>query len=157
MKLRFTLVATLATLVLAGLAACTGSGQGTTSSAESSNVQIAGGEGIVSVALDYSAGTGFEWDCVVSDDDPVLSIVDEGDQGLSDDETTTGGPLRHWVTLRAVAPGHDVLVCQLVRPWEDGEPAEVQTFDFTVDSNLQITFNAEASSYRNEPEWGSNS
>ena len=110
------------------------------------------------VPLDYNAGTGYEWQCTLSGDEGALFIASEDDEDLAKDQNIDGGPLRHWVTMRAAKPGNAVLTCELVRPWEkDTEPAETQAYSFTVDSNLQIQFNAADSTYQNEPEWGGNS
>ncbi len=134
---------------------CAGS-QGTSSSS-TDDIVVIGGEGIISVPLDYSAGTGFEWQCSLPEDNDALWITEEWDEDLAKDEVIDGGPLRHWVTMRAANPGTTTLTCELVRPWEGGEHGGTQTYNFTVDTNLQITFNAENSSYVLDPIWGSNS
>ena len=140
------------------LAGCS-DGKGTPSS--SGGIETVDAEGVAIIGLDYAAGTGYEWHCTLPDDNPqVLVIADEGDKDLADDsdEPIDGGPMRHSVVLRAANPGTAELVCELVRPWEENEdPAEVQVYSFTVDNDLQITFNAKDSVYENEPEWGSDS
>ena len=150
--------ATIAFCALAAfaLAGCAGSQQ--TPSSSSSDVVTLDAEGVISVYLDYNAGTGYEWQCKLSGDTDALGIVNEWDKNLAEDENISGGPLQHCVTMRAAKPGNVVLTCELVRPWEkDVEPAETQVFSFTVDSDLQIHFNADESTYENEPEQGSNS
>lgn len=131
-----------------------------TSSTTGGEIDVVGAEGIYVVALDYNAGTGFEWQCTV-EPEGVFYIVDQNTKDASDydpDNPTTGGPLVDYVTVRASGPGTATLTCQLVRPWEeDEEPAEVQTFTFTVDEALGMDFLAEESSFTNYPETGSNS
>ena len=152
------LTAVIALCVLAafGLVGCSGNQQSGSSS--SGSLVTLDAEGVVMVPLDYNAGTGYEWQCTLSGDEGALFIASEDDEDLAKDQNIDGGPLRHWVTMRAAKPGNAVLTCELVRPWEkDTEPAETQAYSFTVDSNLQIQFNAADSTYQNEPEWGSNS
>ena len=146
-------LASLAALTLSGCAANSQSG-----SSSSGSLVTLDAEGVVMVPLDYNAGTGYEWQCTLSGDEGALFIASEDDEDLAKDQDIDGGPLRHWVTMRAAKPGNAVLTCELVRPWEkDTKPAETQVYSFTVDSNLQIQFNAADSTYQNEPEWGSNS
>ena len=148
------LFAAVLAAALFALAGCASGENGSSSSGETVTLDA---EGVMFVQLKYSAGTGFEWECSVAPEG-VLSIVSQETVDASNtDEPITGGPLCDYVTVRAIAPGHAVLTCQLCRPWENGEPAEEQTFDFTVDDKLQITFNPEASDYLIEPEVGSNS
>ncbi len=147
-------------IVLAGLASCASQPAGSSSSPASS-IEVLGAEGVTSVVLDYNAGTGFEWQCTV-EPEGVLGIAYEDDISASGNdeakEPITGGPMQHVVTLRASNPGQATLACNLVRPWEtDAEPAETQTFVFTVDSNLQIRFESDQSTYQHTPEPGSNS
>ena len=146
-------LASLAALTLSGCAANSQSG-----SSSSGSLVTLDAEGVVMVPLDYNAETGYEWQCTLSGDEGALFIASEDDEDLAKDQDIDGGPLRHWVTMRAAKPGNAVLTCELVRPWEkDTKPAETQVYSFTVDSNLQIQFNAADSTYQNEPEWGSNS
>ena len=146
-------LASLAALTLSGCAANSQSG-----SSSSGSLVTLDAEGVVMVPLDYNAGTGYEWQCTLSGDEGALFIASEDDEDLAKDQDIDGGPLRHWVTMRAAKPGNAVLTCELVLPWEkDAKPAETQVYSFTVDSNLQIQFNAADSTYQNEPEWGSNS
>ena len=149
-------IAALASLAALSLSGCAANSQSGSSS--SGSLVTLDAEGVVMVPLDYNAGTGYEWQCTLSGDEGALFITSEDDEDLAKDQDIDGGPLRHWVTMRAAKPGNAVLTCELVRPWEkNAKPAETQVYSFTVDSNLQIQFNAADSTYQNEPEWGSNS
>ena len=149
-------IAALASLAALSLSGCAANSQSGSSS--SGSLVTLDAEGVVMVPLDYNAGTGYEWQCTLSGDEGALFIASEDDEDLAKDQDIDGGPLRHWVTMRAAKPGNAVLTCELVRPWEkDTKPAETQVYSFTIDSNLQIQFNAADSTYQNEPEWGSNS
>lgn len=95
---------------------------------------------LVEIALDYSSGTGFEWTCTV-DDESVLGLGDSWTDSASDtDEPVSGGPIRDHFLLWSVGPGTATVTCELVRPWEDSEPAETVTYVFSVDENQQITY-----------------
>lgn len=153
--LAFAATLVICALAVLGLIGCAGNQQ--TEPGSSGSIVTLDAEGVVSVPLDYSAGTGFEWQCTLPEDDHTLTITSEGDEDLAADEQIDGGPLRHWVTLRAANPGTTTLTCELARPWEDGKPAEIQTYNFTVDSDLQITFNADDSDFVLDPVWGANS
>ena len=148
-------LAAICALATCALAGCTGS-QSTPSGSSGTTVSL-DGEGIISVPLDYSAGTGFEWQCSLPEGDDVLSITEEWDENLAEGEDVDGGPLRHWVTMRATNPGATTLTCELVRPGKDGEHGETQTYYFTVDDNLQITFHTKDSNYTLDPVWSGNS
>jgi predicted secreted protein len=138
------IVVALCALTTCALCGCAGNQQQSSSSDSEADV--------ISVALDYSAGTGYEWQCTLSGDEDALTVVKETDEDLAKDENIDGGPLQHQVTMKAAHPGTTVLTCELVRPWEkDVEPAETQVYNFTVDDNLQITFNAGKSTYTNDP------
>ena len=151
----FTICAAIGALALFALVGCAGNAP-SPSSGSGEPVKL-DNEGVMMVPLDYSAGTGFGWQCELSGDKDALFIADEYDEDLAKDEHIDGGPLRHWVTLRASAPGSATLTCNLVRPWEDGEPAETQVYVFDVNADLQILFEAEHSTYTHEPERAYNS
>ena len=152
-----TIVAIALSLLAAfALAGCAGNSQGSSSSSD--DVVVLDAEGVVSVSLDYNAGTSYEWRCTLSGDEDALWITDEGDKDLAEGQHIDGGPLQHWVTMRAANPGTAVLTCELVRPWEkDVEPAETQVYVFSVDENLQIDFDDTESTFENWPEQGGNS
>lgn len=132
------------------LAGCSGKGE-TPAPDPDPSIEVVDGEGAVEVALDYNAGTGFEWECTL-EPEGVLMMADQWTEDMADDELIAGGPLRDYVLLRAVAPGTATLTCTLARSWEDGEHAETQTYVFEVDDNLQIVFLDDESDYVNEPE-----
>ena len=121
------------------------------SESSSGDVEILDNQGGVEVYLDYYAGTGYEWECSI-DPEGVLGIARQETMDTSKDKNITGGSLRDVVTLIANSPGTAALTCELKRPWETGvEPAEVQTFVFTVDSDLQIDFDEKASDFAVPP------
>ena len=121
-----------------------------------SPVSTAGAEGVVTLALDYNAGTGYEWACTV-EPEGVVTQVDKSTENLAEGESVTGGGLRDLYTFRAQKPGEAVITFNLVRSWEDADPAETQKFAFTVGEDLGMTLNPYKSDFVNEPEWGSNS
>lgn len=156
-------VAALAAVVLAGCSSggasssSASSGSESSSSSSSSSVEVVGGEDVVSIALDYNAGTGYEWACSV-EPDGVVSLVGDRTEDMAAGQNLDGGPLRDTYTFRASAPGEAVITFDLVRGWEtDEEPAETQVYAFTVDDDLKMVLNPYKSSFDNEPEWGSNS
>ncbi len=109
-------------------------------------------EGAVEVSLDYAAGTGYEWVCTV-EPEGVLSIQSQDTVDMTEgDEPIDGGPLRDYVMLRAAGPGKATLTCNLERSWEEGKPAETQTFVFDVNEDLQIQFLEDESDFVNPPE-----
>ena len=116
---------------------------------------ITGAEDVVTIGLDYSAGTGFEWKCT-QDPEGVVSLVSQTTEDRAKDEAVAGGPLREQYTFRAAKPGEVTLTFELVRSWESGS-AETQVYAFTVSSDLKMVLNPYKSHFTNEPEWGSNS
>lgn len=108
-------------------------------------------EGVMQIPLEYNAGTGYQWTCTLEPETGVAFIAYEYDEDLSEGELVEGGPLRHWVTLRAAAPGEVTLTCTLERPWQEGEPDSVQVYAFTVASNLQFYLDEDKSDYVLEP------
>lgn len=124
--------------------------------AADSPVSTAGAEGVVTVALDYNAGTGYEWVCTV-EPEGIVEQVDKKTEDLAEGESISGGGLRDLYTFRAKKSGAVVITCDLVRSWEDGDPAETQKFAFTVDANLGLTLNPYKSDFVNEPEFSDNS
>ncbi len=109
------------------------------------------GQGGMEVYLDYNAATGYEWKCSI-EPEGVIGIAYQETQDASEDKDITGGLLRDVVTLIANSPGTATLTCELRRPWEtDVEPAEVQTFVFTVEPDLQISLDEDASSFVEHP------
>ena len=125
------------------------------SSAADSSVSTAGAEGVVTLALDYNAGTGFEWTCTI-EPEGIVEQIGKKTEDLAEGEDIVGGGLRDLYTFRAQKPGAVVITFDLVRSWEDAEPAETQKFAFTVDENLGMTLNPYKSDFVNEPEWGGN-
>ena len=125
------------------------------SSVTSSSATIVGGEDVVTISLDYSAGTGYEWQYTM-EPEGVLTQVSHDTVSEAKDSTMTGGPLSDKFTFRAAKPGEVVLTFKLARSWE-GDPAETQVYAFTVSSDLKMVLNPYKSDFTNEPEWGSNS
>lgn len=114
-------------------------------------------EGVFIIALDYNAGTGYEWVCRVEPEGPFFIQSQDTESTETSKEPISGGGLRDYVTVRAAEPGKATLTCELIRPWEDSEPAEVQTFVFDVNKTLDMHFIAEESNYTTEPERAYNS
>ena len=107
-------------------------------------------EGRYAVALDYNAGTGYQWECSV-EPEGVFDIIGIATRDASEDKNI-GGQLRDYVNIIARAPGKATLTCELKRSWEEGvEPVEVQTFVFEVNGGLSMKFVPEESSFVNEP------
>lgn len=121
------------------------------SSASSSSAAVQAD--VVTIGLDYSAGTGFEWTC---SDDPagIVETVGQTTESKSSEKNISGGPLQERFTFRAVKPGEVVLTFKLARSWESGDPAETQTYAFTVSDDLKMVLNPYKSDFTNEPEWG---
>lgn len=164
MMKRFAVVVA-AMLAVFALAACSGSsqgssasssGSGSSSSSSSSSVETAGGEDVVTISLDYNAGTGHEWTCS-ADPEGIVSEVGHDTEDKAADKNITGGPLQERFTFRAMKQGEVVLTFKLARSWETGDPAETQVYAFTVSNDLKMTLNPYKSDFMNEPEWGSNS
>ena len=110
-----------------------------------------GAADVVTIALDYSAGTGYEWKCKM-EPEGVVSIVSQETKNLAKDPAMTGGPLSEVFTVRAEKPGEVTLTFDLVRSWE-GEPAETQVYSFTVSNDLKMVLNPYKSNFSNEPTW----
>ena len=157
------LVSALMSLLLVACAQSSGSASASGSSAaaqssasaqasvsgSSSAVQTAAD--VVTIGLDYNAGTGFEWECDMAPEG-VVSLVGQETEDKAAGEAISGGPLREVYTLRAEKPGEVVVTFNLVRSWE-GEPAETQIYAFTVTDDLKIVLNPYKSDFENEPEW----
>ena len=124
------------------------------SSASSSSdvVEVLDGNLAYTVYLDFSAGTGYVWECAFVEESPSCSISDERDVDMSGDKDLAGGPMCHEVVVWAKEPGQATLECKLVRPWENSEPAEVQRFVFEVDAQGQMHFDEANSNFVNPPE-----
>lgn len=161
-----TVVALAALVAVLALGACS-SGGGSSVSAEpsstssvsesaSSSSAAAAAEGVVTIALDYNAGTGYEWKSTVEPEGLVAQVGQEN-KSMTADERISGEPLQDRFTFRAQAPGEVVITFDLVRSWEDGEPAETQVYAFTISDDLNMVLNPYKSDFVNEPEWGSNS
>ena len=104
------------------------------------------------ISLDYSAGTGYEWQCT-ADPEGVLVQTDKTTESRAEGNVD-GGPLRDTFTFHAQSPGEVVLTFNLVRPWETDEPpAETQVYAFTVTKYSEIILNPEKSDYVLDPEW----
>lgn len=100
--------------------------------------------------LDYSAGTGYEWECS-ADPDSVLTVSEPQTEDMAKGEPIDGGPLRDSVVVSSKNPGKATVTCKLVRSWEDSPAAETQTFVFEVDEDLQMKFIRQESNFVNEP------
>ena len=120
----------------------------TAPSASSSSAPGAGANAII--ALDYNAGTGFEW-TYAADPEGIVTLADQKTESLSADKTASGGPLQERFTFTAKAPGEVVLTFKLARSWESGEPAETQLYAFTVTEDLRMILNPYKSDFNNEP------
>jgi predicted secreted protein len=168
-KLVFAALMVLAVAAALALVACSSSASSSASSAStassassgatssvSASSTATGSEDVVNIALDYSAGTGYEWQCAV-EPDGVVKEVGKETEDLAKGQNTAGGSLRDIYTFRAVAPGEVVITFKLERPWEEGEAAEEQVYAFTVSSDLKMVLNPYKSDFENEPTWGSNS
>jgi len=125
------------------------------SSAASPSTAAAGSEDVVTISLDYNAGTGYEWNYTM-EPEGVLAEVSHETEDQSSHATAAGGPLSDKFTFRAAKPGEVVLTFNLARSWE-GEPAETQVYAFTVSSDMKMVLNPYKSNFVNEPAWGSNS
>ena len=158
---KLVLVGVLAALVV--LAGCASQAPGSSSSSSasssssSSSVVTAGAEDVVTISLDYAAGTGFEWTCSAEPEGVVSQVGQETVDRSATSEPVSGGPLQERFTFRAVKPGEVVLTFTLARSWEAGDPAETQVYAFTVTDDLKMVLNPYKSDFTNEPEWGSNS
>lgn len=152
-------VVALASCSSGGGSSAADSGSSAVSSASesaSSSVAALDAESVVTVPLDRNAGTGYEWQCSIEPEGLVTQIGQTTDN-LAAGENISGGPLQDRFTFRAQAPGEVVITFDLVRGWEDGEPADTQVYAFTISDDLKMTLNPYKSSFENEPEWGGNS
>ena len=129
-----------------------GSSSGSSSVSSSSTSAAAQGD-VVTIGLDYAAGTGFEWTCS-EEPEGIVEIIGQVTESKSSEENISGGPLQERFTFRAVKPGEVVLTFTLARSWETGDPAETQTYAFTVSDDLKMVVNPYKSDFANEPEWG---
>ena len=154
---KLVLVGVLAALfALAGCssqAAESSSSSSASSSASSSSTSAAAQGDVVTIGLDYAAGTGFEWTCS-EEPEGIVEKVGQTTESKSSEENISGGPLQERFTFRAVKPGEVVLTFTLARSWETGDPAETQTYAFTVSDDLKMVVNPYKSDFANEPEWG---
>lgn len=163
---RFSLMLVAAALVALALAACSpqpaSSSSASASSAASASVSASasapsatatasGAADIVTIGLDYNAGTGFEWEYTV-EPEGMVAVIDQATEDHAKDEAMTGGPLSEIFTLRAEKPGEVTVTFNLVRSWE-GEPAETQVYAFTVSNDLKMVLNPYKSNFDNEPIW----
>ena len=123
-----------------------------TASQSSSDVDVLDASDTVYISLDYSAGTGYQWECT-ADQEGVLEQVDKTTENRAE-EGVVGGTLRDTFTFRAQSPGEVVLTFNLVRPWEkDAQPAETQVYAFTVTKFSEVNLDRDKSDFKLEPEW----
>ena len=140
----------------ASSASSSASASNASSSAASSGATTTDAEDVVTIDLDYSAGTGFEWFCEI-DPEGIVAEIDHTTENLAKDKDIDGGPLCDHYTFRATSPGEVVITFTLARGWEkDAEPAETQTYAFTVSDDLKMILNPYKSDFDHEPTWGSN-
>ena len=78
-------------------------------------------------------------------------MVRHDTESKSSEQAISGGPLQDHFTFSAKAPGEVVLTFELVRNWEPNNPAETQTYAFTVTDDLQMILNPYKSDFDNEP------
>lgn len=163
MMKRFGVIAIVAALAaLVALSACSSGGGSSSSSSSaspssassSSSVTKTDSEDVVTIGLDYNAGTGYEWICTVEPEDAVTDLG-RTTEDLAADKTIAGGPLRDNFTFRAAKPGEVTITFNLIRSWE-GDPADTQVYAFTISDDLKMTLNPYKSNFENEPVWGSN-
>lgn len=107
---------------------------------------------VVSIALSYNAGTGYEWQCK-AEPEGIVSLVGQKTEDQAQGQEVSGGPLQDVFTFKAEKAGEVILTFELARSWEDGDPAETQVYAFVVDDNLKMTLNPYKSNFDNEPEW----
>ena len=124
------------------------------STATSSSSSTAGAQTTVSMALKYSAGTGYEWQCSV-EPSGVIEEVSHTTENLSQGTNVAGGSLSDRYIFRALAPGEAVVTFKLLRSWEPDNPAETQVYAFTVADDLQMILNPYKSDFDDEPVWES--
>ena len=140
-------------VALAVLAGCASQVPGSSSSSSSVSSSSAAVQGdVVTIGLDYAAGTGFEWTCS-AEPEGVVSQVEQVTKDMSQEKNISGGPLQEQFTFRAAKPGEVVLTFALARSWENGDPAETQVYAFTVSDDLKMALNPYKSDFTNEPEW----
>lgn len=155
----------VAAVMLVALAACSSqqsstessssSASSSSASASSSSTAVAGNGDVVSIGLEYNAGTGYEWKCT-ADPEGVVTLLGQATENLAEGENISGGPLCERFTFQAAKPGEVVLTFDLVRSWE-GEPAETQVYAFTVSDDLKMSLNPYKSKCDSEPEWETSS
>lgn len=164
---RFSLLLVAAALVALALAACSqqpassssasassaasAASASASASASTTTASASGAADVVTIGLDYNAGTGFEWEYAI-EPEGVVELVDRATEDHAKDEAITGGPLSEVFTLRAQKPGEATVTFNLVRSWE-GEPAETQVYAFTVSNDLKMVLNPYKSNFNNEPTW----
>ena len=156
----FTMIALLTGVMALALAGCSSQSSSSTSSASSSgdassSVSVDDAQSIVSMSLDYNAGTGYEWTYTVEPEGNV-TLVDQTTQNKAKDSKLAGGPLSEVFTFRAARPGEVTSTFKLARSWEDSDPAEEQVYCFAINNQLEMTLNPYKSNFVNEPEWGTN-
>ena len=148
-------------LVLAGCSSqASSSTQGSSQSSGSPSSSSSGlvnvdAEDIVSILLDYNAGTGYEW-TYTAEPANVVSFEGKATEDLAKGQALAGGALRDTFTFRAAQAGEVVLTFELKRSWND-DVAETAVYAFTVDNDLKMVLNPYKSNFQNEPVWGSNS
>ena len=169
-RFRFAVLVAAAFALACSLAACAGSpassaasssssaASSAASSAESSSAAASSSSNAapdaksqVTIGLDYNAGTGYEW-TYAADPEGVVELTDQVTEDLSQQKDIAGGPLRENFTFKALKPGEVVLTFTLARSWEQGAPAETQTYAFTVSDDLKFVLNPYKSDFVNEPE-----
>lgn len=118
----------------------------------SGSSQSASDDKVVTISLDYNAGTGYEWGCTI-EPEGVMELVSQSADDGDADEQITGGPLHDVFKFRAVSPGEAKLTFELKRFWEEGEePAETQVYAYTVTDDLEMILNPYKSDFENAPE-----
>ena len=150
---KFVLVGALTVLV--ALAGCASQAPGSSSSSSSvaSSSSPAAQADVVTIGLDYAAGTGFEWTCS-AEPEGVVEQLGQETVSRTEEKNVSGGPLQERFSFQAVKPGEVVLTFALARSWEAGDPAETQVYAFTVSDDLKMVLNPYKSDFTNEPEWG---
>ncbi|WP_139652105.1 protease inhibitor I42 family protein [Raoultibacter phocaeensis] len=99
----------------------------------------------IKISLQSNAGTGYEW--VVDGETPsTLQQMEANTEPESSDEMA-GGPVTTTYMFQAIQEGDGTISFRLERSWEPAEDDLQVTYHFTVDKDLNVTFDGSEGTY----------
>lgn len=136
MKRRVLLGIFCAATLAAALVLCACSSQAKQSQEEREDLFENTNPPAIAVELEYNAGTGYEWQCNISDE-TILERRISYEQDLSENGET-GSAMRAVYILKPLKEGECDVSFELVRSWDADNPSQTCSYTFKIDENNEI-------------------